>query len=153
MKIVYGDIISLATAGRLDVIVHGCNCHCTMGAGVAGAIKAAFPEAYDADRKTEGGCRAKLGTISVASVVRGARHITIVNGYTQFDWRGNGVKADYDAIHSVMNQVKYHFTGRRIGYPRIGAGLAGGNWNVISKIIDEALQGEDHTLVEYVKIS
>ena len=31
----------------------------------------------------------------------------------------------------------------------IGAGLAGGDWKVISKIISEELQGEDYTLVEF----
>jgi len=41
------------------------------------------------------------------------------------------------------------FAGRRIGYPRIGAGLAGGDWQRIAAIIDEELAGEDHTLVEF----
>ncbi len=48
-----------------------------------------------------------------------------------------------------MTEVKLHFSGRRIGYPLIGAGLAKGNWKLISQIIDEELEGEDHTLVEY----
>jgi O-acetyl-ADP-ribose deacetylase (regulator of RNase III) len=39
------------------------------------------------------------------------------------------------------------FSGKRIGYPKIGAGLAGGDWNIISSIIDKELIGEDHTLV------
>ena len=43
------------------------------------------------------------------------------------------------------------FSGRKIGYPKIGAGLAGGDWEVIEKIIDAELEGEDHALVEFVK--
>jgi len=39
--------------------------------------------------------------------------------------------------------------GMRIGYPLIGAGLAGGDWTIISAIIDEELKGEDHALVIY----
>ena len=39
------------------------------------------------------------------------------------------------------------FSGKRIGYPKIGAGLAGGYWNIISKIIDKELEGENHSLV------
>ena len=39
----------------------------------------------------------------------------------------------------------------KIGYPAIGAGLAGGNWEIISGIIDEELKGENHTFVEYEK--
>jgi O-acetyl-ADP-ribose deacetylase (regulator of RNase III) len=45
--------------------------------------------------------------------------------------------------------VKRRFAGRRIGYPRIGAGLARGDWSIISTIIDEELAGEDHTLVDF----
>ena len=30
-----GDLIEFAKEGRLDVITHGCNCMCTMGAGIA----------------------------------------------------------------------------------------------------------------------
>jgi O-acetyl-ADP-ribose deacetylase (regulator of RNase III) len=90
-----------------------------------------------------------LGTISYAEVKRDGRTIIVVNGYTQFHWRGSGVLADYDAIRSVLRTVKSKFSGKRIGYPKIGAGLAKGDWNVISGIIDEELAGEDHTLVEY----
>ncbi|MEM7553606.1 MAG: hypothetical protein AAF378_05820 [Cyanobacteria bacterium P01_A01_bin.84] len=73
----------------------------------------------------------------------------LVNGYTQFHWRGFGTLADYDAIRLVMGMVKSQFSGKRIGYPKIGAGLARGDWNIISQIIDEELDDEDHTLVEY----
>jgi O-acetyl-ADP-ribose deacetylase (regulator of RNase III) len=38
----------------------------------------------------------------------------------------------------------------RIGYPAIGAGLAGGDWEVISSIIEEELKGEDHTFVKFI---
>ena len=41
------------------------------------------------------------------------------------------------------------FCGCKIAYPRIGAGLARGDWNVIAKIIDEQLHGEEHTLVNF----
>ncbi len=45
MKIIKGDLIKLALDGKFDVIIHGCNCYCTMGAGFAKAIQAEFPEA------------------------------------------------------------------------------------------------------------
>ena len=44
-----GDLIQKARAGEFDVIVHGCNCFCTMGAGIAKTIKQVFPAAYLAD--------------------------------------------------------------------------------------------------------
>jgi O-acetyl-ADP-ribose deacetylase (regulator of RNase III) len=43
MKTIQGDLIRLAREGGFDLIVHGCNCFGTMGAGIAKGIKAAFP--------------------------------------------------------------------------------------------------------------
>jgi O-acetyl-ADP-ribose deacetylase (regulator of RNase III) len=45
--------------------------------------------------------------------------------------------------------VKAEFSGRRMAYPLIGAGLAKGDWKQIERIINEELAGEDHCLVEY----
>jgi O-acetyl-ADP-ribose deacetylase (regulator of RNase III) len=151
MKIVTGDLLVLALGGKFDVIVHGCNCQCAMGKGIALAIKQQFPEAYQADLQTSKGEREKLGSISFAKIERPTANFTVVNAYTQFHWRGKGVLADYEAIRTAFQQVKQRFAGLRIGYPKIGAGLAGGDWQVVAAIIDEELAGEDHTLVEFQK--
>ena len=127
-----GDLIALAKAGEFDVIVHGCNCQCAMDAGIAKQIKAEFPAAYAADCATPK-----------------SHALTVVNAYTQAHWRGSGVLADYDAIRLAMRRIKTQFSGRRIAYPKIGAGLARGDWARIARIIDEELAGETHTLVLY----
>ena len=54
-------------------------------------------------------------------------------------------------FENVFKKIKKNFSGLKIGYPAIGAGLAGGDWKKISKIIDKELQGEDHTFVEFNK--
>ncbi len=151
MKTIKGDLVKLAIKGEFDLIIHGCNCFCTMGAGIAKTIKQKFPEAYEADLKTEKGDKAKLGTISWAKSKTVKGEVIIINGYTQFNWRGSGRKADYEAIRAVFKMVKQEFSGLRMGYPAIGAGLAGGDWNIISAIIEAALKGENHTFVEYQK--
>jgi O-acetyl-ADP-ribose deacetylase (regulator of RNase III) len=148
MRVVRGDLLKLALVGEFDVIVHGANCQCTMGAGIARSIRDTFPEAYEADLRTPRGDRSKLGTLSVAQV-RDDPPLWVANAYTQFDYRGRGVKADYDAIRRAATAVKQRFPGKRIGYPKIGAGLARGDWTIIAKILDEELADEDHTLVEY----
>jgi O-acetyl-ADP-ribose deacetylase (regulator of RNase III) len=149
MNEIEGDLLSLAAQGEFDVIIHGCNCQFQMGKGIASTIKNKFPAAYKADCKTEKGDKNKLGSFSSATVKGNNSKFTIVNAYTQFHWRGAGVKADYEAIRKVMRKVKETFSGKRIGYPLIGAGLAGGDWAVIKNIIDEELSGENHTLVRY----
>jgi O-acetyl-ADP-ribose deacetylase (regulator of RNase III) len=150
MKIVEGDLITFALEGQFDVIVHGCNCFCTMGAGIARVIQEEFPEAYAADLVTIKGDRNKLGNFSFATVKRNKHEITIVNGYTQFHFHGDSVLVDYDAIQSLFKKVKQQYSGKRIGYPKIGAGLAGGDWERISRIIDRELAEENHSLVIYV---
>ena len=161
MKIVKGDLIELAKAGAFDVIIQGCNCQCRMARGIALTIKQQFPEAYAADCQTTTGDRSKLGNFTTVQIVgkaspldrRDGFNFTIVNGYTQFHWQGEGVLADYDAIRSVFRQVKQQFGGQRIGYPKIGAGLARGDWSIIAGKIEEELAGEDHTCVEFVSQS
>ena len=149
MNVVHGDLLKLALDGEFDVIVHGCNCFCTMGAGIAKGVKALFPEAYEADLATKKGDKSKLGTITAAEVMRDQRKIVVVNAYTQYRYGGRGVLADYDAIRETFRLVKLHYAGLRIGYPQIGAGLARGDWSRIARIITEELQGENHTLVVY----
>jgi O-acetyl-ADP-ribose deacetylase (regulator of RNase III) len=150
MKTVYGDLLALARRGEFDVIAHGCNCFCTFGKGIALQVKREFPAAYEADLRTPKGDPQKLGTCSTAAVdVQGGKLI-IVNAYTQLHWgRGPGPLADYSAIRRCMAWMKSRYAGKRFGLPRIGAGLAHGDWTVISGIIDEELAGEDVTLVEY----
>ena len=143
-----GDLIALAKAGEFDVIVHGCNCQCAMDAGIAKQIKAEFPAAYAADCATPKSAD-KLGQISTAQIDCNGHALTVVNAYTQADWHGSGVLADYDAIRLAMRRIKTQFSGRRIAYPKIGAGLARGDWARIARIIDEELAGETHTLVLY----
>lgn len=148
MKTIKGDLIKLAIDGQFDVIVHGCNCFHTMGAGIALQIQRKFPKAFKADKETEYGDSKKLGTFSYAEIKIKDRTLYVVNAYTQYSYKGKR-NADYKAIQSAFKEIKKQFIGQRIGYPMIGAGLAGGDWNRISKIIDKELEGEDHTLVEY----
>lgn len=149
MKEVTGDLLVLALQGEFDVIVHGCNCFCNMGAGIAKTIKKQFPEACAADQETLPADHAKLGIYSQASIVRGDTRFIIVNAYTQYDWRGNSVKADYAAIRKVFASLRHDFADLRIAYPLIGAGLARGDWDQIAAIIDAELAGMDHTLVRF----
>lgn len=147
MKTINGDLVKLALDNEFDVIVQGCNCMCQMGKGIALTIKMIFPEAYAVDCLTTRGDANKLGTISVADVQVNGKPLSIVNAYTQYSWKGEGVLADYNAIEAALKLVKQQFTGKRIGLPKIGAQLARGDWDVISTIIKDTLEGEDYTVV------
>jgi O-acetyl-ADP-ribose deacetylase (regulator of RNase III) len=153
MKEIKGDLIELAYEGNFNAIVHGCNCFCTMGGGIAKTIKNDFPEAYAADCKTRKGDMMKLGTFTFAHAEGQPEDIKfdIVNAYTQYNYGTDDRKADYEAIRLVMRKINHFYKGDRIGLPKIGAGLAGGDWTIISKIIEEELKDCDVTIVEYDK--
>ncbi len=156
MQIVKGDLITLAKQGMFDVITHGCNCWNTFGGGIARTIRDQLPEAYLVDRQTKKGDYRKLGTITTATIdneVGG--ELTVVNSYTQFKyWKDKNDDpseplVDYDAVRKCFKAIKKQFGGQNLkfGIPKIGAGLALGDWGVIAKIIDEEMEGENVTLV------
>ena len=152
MKTIKGDIVKLALDGQFDVIVHGCNCFHAMNSGVAKAIRAEFPEVYETDvQLTKKGDRGKLGTINATPIVRGDVSFYVVNAYTQYDYGYDGSqRVNYEALRKAFFCVAA-FKGKRIAYPKIGCGLAGGSWEIVSSIIDQELFGLDHTLVEFDK--
>lgn len=165
-----GDLIALAKQGKFDVVTHGCNCLCQMGAGIAPQMANAFG---CNDFKMEGneyrGDINKLGTIDwepkwfennrwVTYPDEGGKWAThqlyVVNSYTQFKYGTNhtdGVSKplDYEALTLCMRKINYEFRGKRIGLPKIGAGLAGGDWNRIKEIIQTELKDMHVSVVIY----
>jgi len=147
IKYIDGDLVK--EAELFDVIAHCCNCFCTMGSGIAPQIKAKFPDAYAADCETVRGDESKLGTISFSDDTTPI----VVNLYGQygFDGRRHGqMDLDYIALRSALRAMKEQFSGLLFGMPKIGAGLAGGDWDVIEKIIEDELEGERVIIVNYV---
>ena len=147
IRYVDGDLVR--DAENYDVIVHCCNCFCTMGSGIAPQIKNKFPEAYKVDCDTVSGDKSKLGTITHTT---GTKPV-VVNLYGQYGYNGRAhgdIDVDYDAIRSGMKLIKEKFSGKFIGMPKLGAGLAGGDWATIEKIIEEELQGEYVVIVNWV---
>jgi len=141
IKYIIGDLVQ--SADNYDVIAHGCNNFCTMGRGIALAIKRRFPKAYEVDKKTRYGDIKKLGTISVAE----CDNVTIVNAYIQHHYTGRDVLVEYHAVRECLREIKKRYSGKKIGLPKIGAGLAGGDFMVIENIIKDELKGEDVTVV------
>lgn len=151
MEIVKGDAIEILMDGDADILLHVVNCFCTMGAGFAKSIKENFPEAYSMDLQTTKGDYNKLGNIGMVDIVRANRKFIVINMYGQYHF-GSGLQVNYSALRLCLNKVAKMLDSKlTICYPKIGAGLAGGDWDVISKIIDKELFGRKHFLVEYNK--
>jgi len=160
MKRIKGDLIRLFGEGDFDILVHGCNCAHAMGFGFAEGIRDSYPEAYAADKMTIRFDKSKMGTYSYADIWRDHRSGddvervflgTIVNAYIQYHWKGTGKLCDYDAVRTVFRQLKrdYGNQGKAWGIPAIGSGSAGGDWHIVSAIIEEEMGDEDIIFVEF----
>lgn len=133
MKYIKGNIIELFDKGYIDVVVHGCNCFHTMGAGLAKQIKQRYPAAYAADLSTPKGDKNKLGTYSFVTI---GINRYIVNAYTQYYYGRYHTQLDYSALQNVMYGIKKEFGVLRVGIPKIGCGHAKGHWPTVEEIID-----------------
>ena len=131
MKTVKGNLITLAEQGEFDVIVHGCNCFCKMGSGIALEVKKRYPAACQADYDTEPGDINKLGNFT--SFDTGP--FTIINAYTQFAPGSGEDVFEYDAFQVILQKLS-QWPDKRYGFPMIGAGLAGGDWDRIREKIE-----------------
>jgi len=157
MNEVKGDLIEMALEGHFDVITHGCNCWCTMKSGIAPQIKHAFPDAGHADSATKRGDIMKLGCYTFADIeVKNIGWVTVINSYTQYNYGSNHLDGDdkpidYEALTLCMRKINYNYKSKTIGLPKIGAGLAGGNWDKIKKIIETELKDMHVTIVHYNK--
>lgn len=156
------NIIDALKEDEIDVLLHGCNCFCGFGKGLAKSIEEAFPIAAAVDKQTVPESKEKLGTISVASVLHNKK---IINCYTQFHWikrlnnefkiTKNGKRvwmlANYEAIEKCFIAVsKLVDKKQRIGIPKIGAGDANGDWSIIEKIALDVFVKSGHTFNFYV---
>ena len=139
-----GDLIALAKAGEFDIIIHGCNCFHTFGTGIAKQVKEELPEAYRADCMTRLGDASKLGTWSSYQYANG---LLVINAYTQHRYGKDRRYVSYDALDEVLSKVNGQFTNQRIGIPRIGAGAAQGNWNILLPIIEQNMTNNTVTIV------
>lgn len=150
LKVIDGNLIDLAEAGMFDVIVHGCNCFVTMGAGIAKEIANRYPQAYEADKNTKIADASKLGHYTFAIAKKNEVEFVIVNAYTQFDLGGGEDVFDYEAFDRFLNTFKEDFKGLKMGFPLIGCGLAGGDETRVISMIKNALNNEDITIVRFV---
>lgn len=137
MKIIYkqGDFLE----GPEPYKLHGCNAQGVMGSGAALAVRKKFPKAYEEYKKYHREYGLQVGRV----VCYHLRDITVINAIIQeyYGRDADTVYVDYSGVESIMQsldrQAKYLDYTPQIAMPKIGAGLANGDWEIISKIIED----------------
>lgn len=135
-----------------DIIGHGVNCQNVMGSGIARALFEKWPEVKEQyhmafeimpDQFPE----QYLGYMQPVEL----DGIVVVNLFTQQNFGNDGqVYLSYNALKQALHGLKEycHSWGyKTIALPKIGCGLAGGNWDKVKPIIEEIL--EDFTVKVY----
>lgn len=122
------------------IIVHGCNAQGVMGSGLAKQIKEMYPAAYATYKQQELFSGLKLGSYtSVQPHIH--QELFIVNMITQNRYGKDGKKyVSYDAIDEGFTKLFAALETKgmqnlTVRFPAIGAGLGGGNLDVILSII------------------
>lgn len=152
---VQGDLVATLKSSiespkynRLFLMGQGCNCFVRQGAGIAGQLRV-FPQVFQADVDYgEVGDVMKLGKFSTATIDDKSR---VFNMYTQYSMGSKERHVEYSAIiesiRAVCDSIKN--LDEILYLPLIGAGLAGGDWNIIRDIIDKASESQKVVIVHY----
>ena len=144
-------IFEAVDAGQIDVLIHQCNCFNNMGAGIAPLIAKRFPEAHHADLQTIRGDLNKLGSFSYATT---EQELIVINAYGQYHYSRHKERTgtEYPALRKALQGVSEFLRNidstckLKIGMPKIGCGLGGGSWDIVSNIINEELSDFDVTV-------
>ena len=133
IEYVKGDLLQT----EVKHLIHGCNSKGVMGSGVAKVLREKYPRAYQDYNDSYNSYGLELGTIIVSVQDDGK---VIHNAITQKDYgrRDDRVYVSYWAIAEAFRKIN-SWGIKEIAMPKIGAGLANGDWNVISAIIENTL--------------
>lgn len=136
------------------IIVHGCNAQGRMNSGVAKVLREKWPElTWDVYSKKHQESGLKVGEV-VFGYDDNNRYIA--NAITQefYGYDGKlylsyeGLREALEIIDSAVYREDYsgnlpEGTLAPVAMPRIGAGLAGGDWEIILQIIEESFVNRD----------
>lgn len=149
MKHIKGDIFKSGA----DIILHQVNCQGVMGSGVAKQVREKYPFVFEYYKSWCDNPSLKpnlLGQIQIVYTDNMGKQ-AIVNLFAQdkFGYDGN-CYTDYNALKKCLDSVNKQFAGCKIAIPYLMAcHRGGGDWSVVSKIIEDTLTDCDVTLYEY----
>ena len=139
-------------------MAHGCNAQGQMGKGVAKAVRDKWPNVYEIYNLRYRTFGLNVGEIIPVLTPDGK---LILNCITQDRCRKTGdasnpdaVFVDYDAILKVfetINDKVIDWDVTEVAMPRIGAGLGGGDWAIISKIIEDTSTNYQPVVYDYAE--
>lgn len=130
------------------LLVHVCNDVGAWGKGFVLALSKRFNEPERQFKRWAAGETGQPYALGEVQFVVVRPDLVVANLVGQHDIARKGSSSAtppvrYDAIRQGLGRVREQAeaTGASIHMPRIGAGLAGGDWNIIGQIIEQELAG------------
>lgn len=150
LKYKKGCLIAALKNHEVEAIAHQANCFHTMKSGIAPQIVKAWHSVRLADLETNYGDKDKMGSASRAFTQDGL----VFNIYGQYHWSRKCV--DYGTSYKHLGLGLRHVRllmdvskAKSLGLPRIGCGLAGGDWGVVERLIKDAFEDSDIEVTVY----
>lgn len=135
---IYNIVGDLLKQGNVDIICHQTNTKGVMGAGIALQIKNTYPEVF---KKYKMYCREYgdrlLGKVLFVNCNDGK---VVANLFGQSGYGTGFRQTDYAALEKSISSLARVAAkvNKSVGFPyKIGCDLAGGDWNIVSKIIEK----------------
>lgn len=141
-----GDLLTLFENNTVNHMVHGCNCIGIMGAGLARQVAHRYPDCYEQYKelcsKHQNNPSYLLGHTfdfhpKYNRLFKSDPNQSVINAFTQIN---TGVEDSY-VLHAAIKMCFIRIFNSNshcsIGVPEIGCGIAGGDWKVVRKIIQD----------------
>ena len=134
------------------IICHQANCVGIMGAGIALQIREKWPDVF---KQYASLCKifknnpaALLGKVQDIAI---SEKLVVANCFWQI-YAGPGLMTCYESWKLIVKHlldVSSYFNGLSIHFPyKVGCGLAGGDWNILSKILEDGFK--EHNIDVFV---
>lgn len=148
IKHIQGDIFKSGS----DVILHQVNCQGMMNTGVAKQVREKYPWVFKSYKyMCEENANHKDNLLGIAHKVPIDEKRFIVNLFAQKDYGYDGkCYTNYNALKKCLQDVNSKCAGKTVAIPYLmGCHRGGGDWDIVSQIIEETLINCDVTLYEY----
>ncbi len=143
MREIIGDILTPNIGHDTVIVCHQVNCRGVMGAGLAKQVKNAFPEVYSAYQlmcQYIDDSKSLLGKVQFCDTSAKSGFI-VANIFGQDRYGRDQQYTDYAALATAFRTISRAYPDYTVRIPyRMGCGLAGGNWKVVSQIIYDELE-------------
>jgi O-acetyl-ADP-ribose deacetylase (regulator of RNase III) len=148
IKIVEGNILDAPE----EIIGHQVNCQGVMGAGLASQLRSKYPTLFPRYKEFVNGLPDKELLLGCTQVIKVDNYKYIANLFGQLKY-GRGrlythyASLDY-SLKLLKEKAKIHKLTVALPYG-IGCGLAGGDWNIVYGMIEDAFEDYEVTIYRF----